>query len=276
MSGAGANVGIRNSFSNHYHTTSKNPKGGDYNCFLLPSASRVGSGGFVGYFDSSQTTTELNIYNCGSRMSYGAWNLNGTTFDSPFTEYYDNWQSYGINPITGHVGSGVVRMRVVFWCTPIAPYTYDSFNSGSVMEDLRSDDSTGSFDLKGQKPYMASTCINSSFMVTRTYYNANGTLEDLEVNPGDANLSQFWGQFYADSHPPVRSSRWGSTQYQAATLLSYTEGKNYGYPRDHAYVNEGMGYTSENWVSTNNRLTVDNRWYPGGVWWGSTPGYSDN
>ncbi len=106
--------------------------------------------------------------------------------------------------------------------------------------------------------------------------NADGSYEALENNPGDAYYAEYWGQFSADSHPPVRSSRWGTTQYQAATLLSYTEGKNYGYPRDHTYVNEGMGYTSNNWVSDSNRLSTDYRWYPDGVWWGNTPNYSDN
>ncbi len=50
---------------------------------MLPIASHTGAGGFVGFFDTAQTTTELNIYNCGARMAYGAWNLNGITFDSP-------------------------------------------------------------------------------------------------------------------------------------------------------------------------------------------------
>ncbi len=273
INGDGASVGIRNSFVNYYHSTSKNPGGSGKCCFLLSRTAANGkaaAGGLVGYYGSGSTGV-LNIYNCGARMTYGCWSMGGTAITT--ANYLSNWKSYGISPVVGRVYQGKIVLRTVFWCTVVGPYSFNTFHTNNSITDVRSDDSTNSFEVKGESSYFASCCLNESFQATYRPYNSDGT---AAADAATGGYSEYWtSSFNTTGRKPARD-RWGTSSYQAVTMLNYSEGKTYGYERTSTYVNENMGYTGHNWVHTNDRLTVNSRHYPGGVWWGNTAAYSSN
>ncbi|MBO4263914.1 MAG: hypothetical protein J5871_04470, partial [Bacteroidales bacterium] len=269
ISGDGANVAIRNSFSDHHATVSGNPKGAGVRCFYLSRTKANGkaaAGGFVGYF-SSGTTGILRIYNSGSHITYGAWYMGGNVSTAEYLNYdqYTNtsgydWRTLGINPMIGRVYRGQVNLNVVFWSTLAAPFTYNQWHSSSSIKDVRADDSTDTFEYKSDgAEYLTSTCINNDFTVKVVYHYADGTTKTYNFAH-----TYYWKPFSTDGHAPTRV-KWGTANYQAVTMLNGTT----GYARDNTVVNEGMGYDGHNWIHTDGRLVNNNRWYPAIGWYGN-------
>ena len=84
VTGAAANVAIRNSFAMHHATVEGNKKGAGTQCFYLSrkaATGKAGAGGLVGAFTSGSGGI-LRIYNCGSRVTYGCWYIGGQTFET--------------------------------------------------------------------------------------------------------------------------------------------------------------------------------------------------
>ncbi|MBQ9475626.1 MAG: hypothetical protein IJU69_05160, partial [Bacteroidales bacterium] len=269
ISGDGADVAIRNSFSDHHQTVAESPRTAGYHCFRMTSrtkaAGKAGAGGFVGYFASGDTGI-LRIYNSGSHLTYGAWYMKGEVDKTEYLNYdswtntkgYD-WRTLGINPLIGRVYRGRVVLNVVFWSTLAAPFTYNQWHTSNQLKDLRSDDSTSSFDYSGEYEYLTSNCINSDFTVKVVYHFADQT---TQIN--NYTHTHYWKPFSDDNHKPTRV-KWGADNWQACNMLS----TNKGYARDDSLVNEGMGYEGHNWVRTNGHLINNDRWHPGGVWYGN-------